>query len=77
MSSDTAGDKMTINEQLCITKLFFTAMGMISSNTISRPEIEIACEALKQAADQRNDWSDQQKEMYKWLVDWAKGRTEQ
>ena len=72
MPSDTAGDNMTINEQLCITKLFFTAMGMMSSNMISQPEMEIACEALKHAADQRNDWSDQQKEVYKWLVDWAK-----
>lgn len=67
---------MTISEQLCITKLFFTAMGMMPSNMISQPEMEIACEALKQAADQRCDWSDQQKEVYKWLVDWAKGRTE-
>ena len=63
---------MTINEQLCITKLFFTAMGMMPSNTVSQNEVEIACEALKQAADQRYDWTAQQKEMYKWLVDWAK-----
>ena len=48
--------------------------GMTPSNMISKPET--TSEALKQAADQRNDWSDQQKEEYKWLVDWAKWRTE-
>ncbi len=63
---------MTINEQLCITKLFFTAMGMMNPNMISNSEIEIACESLKRAEDQRCDWTDQQKGMYKCLVDWAK-----
>ena len=58
---------MTINEQLCITKLFFTAMGMMNPNAISRPEMEIACEALKHETDRRCDWTDQQKEMYKYV----------
>lgn len=63
---------MTINEQLCITKLFFIAMGMMGQNTITSTEMNIACEALKRTADQRYDWTDQQKEVYKWLVEYAK-----
>ena len=66
---------MTIYEQLCITKLFFIAMGMMGQNTISSIEMDIACEALKRTADQRLDWTDQQKEVYKWLVEYAKGIT--
>lgn len=66
---------MTIYEQLCITKLFFSALGMMGQNTISTTEMDIACEALKQIADQRYDWTDQQREVYKWLVDYAKERS--
>ena len=69
-------EDMGIYEQLCITKLFFTAMGMMNPNMISSNEMDIACEALKCATDHRKDWTQQQKEMYKWLVDYAKERTE-
>jgi len=66
---------MTVDEQFCVTKLFFVAMGMMGQNTISSAELEIACEALKRMADQRYDWNDQQRGMYKWLVDYAKETT--
>ena len=66
---------MTIYEQLCVTKLFFIAMGMIAQDSIAQTEMDVACEALKRAADQRYDWSDQQRTIYKLLVDYAKERT--
>ena len=62
---------MTSYEQLCITKLFFIAMGMMGQSTISLSEMDVACEALKRIADQRYDWSEQQRNTYKWLVDYA------
>ena len=68
---------MTIYEQLCVTKLFFIAMGMIAQDSITQTEMDIACEALKRAADQRCDWSYQQKTIYRFLVDCAKERTKQ
>ena len=66
---------MTIYEQLCITKLFYLSIGMIEPATVTKAELETACEALKQLADQRNDWTDQQKAFYKFLVDFKKSIT--
>ena len=63
---------MSIYEQLCVTKLFYAAMGMMERQTITLDEFDIACEALKHLADQRRDWTEQQKYFYKWLVDYAK-----
>jgi len=50
-------------------------MGLLAKDTISSAETDIACEALKRTADQRYDWTEQQREVYKWLVDYAKGRS--
>ena len=62
-------------EQMCLFKLFCTAMGMINRQSISKAEIEIAYETLKNMADQRNDWTGQQKVTYKFLADFAKEMT--
>ena len=67
---------MTIYEQLCITKLFYLSIGMIEPATVSKAELEIACEALKHLADQRYDWTGQQKAFYKFLVDYKKNITD-
>ena len=63
---------MTPYEMLCVTKIFYAAMGMMDKRCVSRDEIEIACAVLKKMADQRYDWNDQQKNSYKFLVDFAK-----
>ena len=62
-------------EQICLFKLFCTAMGMMDRQSISQIEIEVACETLKRMTDQRYDWTDQQKSFYKFLVDFAKEMT--
>ena len=54
------------------SRLFSIAMGIMAPNTITKVEVDIACEALKNMADQRQDWTEQQRGMYKWLVDCAK-----
>ncbi|MBQ8329597.1 MAG: hypothetical protein IJX83_08270 [Lachnospiraceae bacterium] len=63
---------MTIYEHQCVMRLFSIAMGIMAPNTITKVEVDIACEALKNMADQRQDWTEQQRGMYKWLVDCAK-----
>lgn len=40
--------------------------------TLSELELETASRALKQLGDNRQDWSTQQKEIYKSMVDYAK-----
>lgn len=63
---------MSVYEQLCVTKLLFISMGAIAPNAITSFERDVACEAIKRMADQRQDWTPQQREFYKWLVDYAK-----
>ena len=62
-------------EQMCLFKLFCSSMGMMDRNNITNAEMEVACESLKHMADQRYDWTDQQKNTYKFLVDYAKEMT--
>ena len=62
-------------EQMCIFKIFCTAMGMMDRKSITNAEMEVAYEALKYMADQRYDWTDQQKNTYKFLADFAKEMT--
>lgn len=68
---------MSVYEQLCLTKLIYIAMGMMDKDTISSSEMEIACESLKHMADQRHDWTDKQRDLYKLLVDCAKEASKQ
>jgi len=63
---------MTPYEMFCLSKLFYITMGMMDRRNITHDEVEIACEVLKKMADQRYDWNDQQKNYYKFLVDFAK-----
>ena len=63
---------MTPYEELCVTRVYQAALGMIDRKTITKKEIDITVEVLKKYADDRNNWSDQQKEAYKLLADFAK-----
>lgn len=63
---------MTPYEELCVTRVYEAALGTIDRKTITKKEIDITVEVLKKHADDRNDWNDQQKEVYKLLADFAK-----
>ncbi len=65
---------MDFCEMLCFAKLFSSAMGD-RKTTINPNEVDIAAETLKKLADNRNDWNQEQKELYKLLVDYAKKKT--
>ena len=61
-------------EMLCITKLFSLAMGY-SSVRPTKVELEVATEVIKKMVDNNHNLNQQQKEMYKCLVDVAKENT--
>ena len=58
---------MTINEILLFAKILAFASGD-RSVTVTDLDKEMATEALKRMADQRMDWTEQQREQYKLLV---------
>lgn len=67
---------MTFGELVSFAKLFSIALGLDRTMTMSKAELESACETLKIMADERNDWNMWQKELYKAMVDSAKAQTE-
>lgn len=52
---------------LSIAKVFAAAMGN-SQITISQEERHAAFECLRELADQRNDWTQEQRDYYKMMV---------
>ena len=60
---------------LSLAKLFTLATNSTTTLTMSSEEIEVACEVLKKLADEKAIWSQEQKEYYKLLVDYAKELT--
>lgn len=65
---------MNFYDFLSFAKVYNAAMNPQLRNSISNAEIEITVEILKKMADNRCDWSDDQKEVYKLLADFAKER---
>ncbi len=65
-------EPMTPYECICLTKLLSVALGMMGQHQIAAAELDVALEALKRMADQKVDWTWQQKDLYKSLVDCAK-----
>lgn len=63
---------MTFYQLTCYTKLYNAAMGYIDKSSVTNQEAEVAIEVLKKLADERNDWTDEQKELYKSIADIAK-----
>lgn len=61
---------MTINEILLFAKILAFASGD-RSVTVTDLDKEMATEALKRMADQRMDWTEQQREQYKLLVEFV------
>lgn len=61
-------------ELLCVAKLFSLAMGYANGYP-TKNELEVASEAIKKMFDNNQNLNQQQKEMYKFLVDVAKENT--
>ena len=59
---------MTINEILIFAKILAFASGDRTVN-VTDLDKKMAADALKRMADQRMDWTGQQREQYKLLVD--------
>jgi len=63
---------MTPHEKYCITRVYNAALGTIDKKTITKYELDITIEILKEYADERDDWTHEQKEAYKLLADYVK-----
>lgn len=63
---------MNFFESICISKLYAIVMGFAPIQSISKPEVEIAAECLKRMADNKYYWTQEQKDLYKLLVDYVK-----
>ena len=65
---------MNFLDFISFAKVYNAVMNPQFRSSISNAEVEITVEILKKMADNRNDWSDDQKEVYKLLADFAKER---
>lgn len=63
---------MTFIESICIAKVYAVAVGYSQRNSVTKEEKNIAAYALKHMADQHPCWTQQQREMYKLLVEIVK-----
>lgn len=63
---------MDFYEAISLAKIFAQIMGGNNSITITDAELETAAKLLKDMGNNRQDWSPQQKETYKAMVDFAK-----
>ena len=63
--------RMSLEEMMLCAKIFAYAMGD-RSVSLRKADKESAVNMLKRMADQRWDWTDQQKQQYKMLVDVCK-----
>ena len=61
-----------IKEKVCFAKVLSVFMGVLSPAEVSRQEKELAIEAMKKMAENRDDWTHEQKETYKVLADIVK-----
>ena len=63
---------MTPHEEYCVARVYNAALGIIDRKTITKHEIDTTIEILKKYADDQGNWTDDQKEAYKLLADYAK-----
>ena len=63
---------MNFNDFVSFAKVYNAVMNPQLRNTVSNVEVETTVEILKKMADNRKDWSDDQKEVYKLLADYVK-----
>ena len=65
-------NNISFEEMICFSKVFSVFAGMASSASVTNQEREFAYEAMKKLADNRADWTQKQKDIYKALADIAK-----
>ena len=63
---------LTFGEMIGFAKVYSVCLGMLSPATVSKQEKELAVEAMKKMADDRRDWTEEQKILYKMLADFVK-----
>lgn len=65
---------MNFYEYISFAKVYNAAMNPQYRSSVSITDIDVTIEILKKMADNRLDWSDEQKEAYKLLADYVKER---
>ena len=65
-------NNMTFGEMISFAKMFNVVLGLASPASVTNHERELAYEAMKKLADNRADWTQEQKELYKLIADFAK-----
>ncbi|SDA32321.1 hypothetical protein SAMN02910447_03511 [Ruminococcus sp. YE71] len=63
---------LSVYEKYCYYKTLCVALGGTGRATISKQEYDTAVEVLKKMADNRWDWTEEQKQQYKLLADYLK-----
>ena len=59
-------------ELKCYNKVLSAALGKVDRSTVTKQEFDITVELLKKNADNRSDWTEEQKRDYKILADYVK-----
>lgn len=70
-------DIMNFSDMISFAKLFYVTIGGAQNMSLTSDKKEAACGVLKHIAEQRNDWNEEQKELYKTMVDFAKEKTKE
>lgn len=63
---------MNFSELISFSKLFSVVMGLDKKSILSPRDVEVASEVLKRMVDESCYWTDEQKELYKLMVEAAK-----
>ena len=65
---------MTLFEMISFAKVYNAALGITDRRAVTNHEIDTVIELLKKNADNRNDWTQDQKDAYKAIADYVKDR---
>lgn len=65
-------NSFTEYELNCYNKVLGAALGKVDRSTVTKQEFDITVELLKKNADNRSDWTEEQKRNYKILADYVK-----
>lgn len=68
---------MNFFEATCFARVYGVACGQIDKSTISKQEVDVTIEFLKKFTDNRNDWTQEQKDNYKLIADYVKENIKQ
>lgn len=65
-------DNFTFYELVCFAKVFSKTFAIDRRVSVTREEEKTAIEVLKKINEDRNDWTQEQKEAYRAFADFAK-----